>query len=120
MDGAHNAQKLETLVASIKHDYPKQKMPVLVSFVTTKQARISQCIEALLPISQQLIITSFHTAQNERVSVDPLKVAEVCESLGYENWTVVDNPEQAYDTLLATDASVCLVTGSFYLLNHIR
>lgn len=120
MDGAHNAQKLETLVASIKHDYPKQKIPVLISFVTTKQARIGQCLEALLPISQEIIITSFHTAQNERVSVDPLKVAEACESLGYENWRVIDDPKHAYDTLLAIDAPVCLVTGSFYLLNHIR
>lgn len=120
MDGAHNAQKLETLVASIKHDYPKQKMPVLVSFVTTKQARIGQCLEALLPISQELIITSFHTEQNERVSVDPLRVAEACESLGYENWKVIDDPKIAFNTLLTTDSPVCLVTGSFYLLNHIR
>lgn len=120
MDGAHNVQKLETLVASIKHDYPKQKMPVLLSFVTTKQARISECIEVLLPICQQIIITSFHTASNERVSVDPLKIAEACEALGYQNYTVIDNPEQAYKSLLSTKTDVCLVTGSFYLLNHIR
>lgn len=120
MDGAHNTQKLETLVASIRHDYPKKKMPVLISFVNTKQARISQCIQTLLPVCQQLIITSFHTAQNERVSVDPLKIAEACESLGYEDYKVIDDPNFAYKTLLSTSADVCLVTGSFYLLNHIR
>lgn len=120
MDGAHNAQKLEALVASIKHDFPKQKLPILISLVTTKQTRLSQCIEAVLPICQEMIITTFSTAQGEKVSVDPLKIAEACEALDFEHWTIVDDPQNAYKQLLKTKTDTCIVTGSFYLLNHVR
>ena len=120
MDGAHNAQKIEAFVASVKHDYPKQKLPVLISLVTTKQARLNQCIEAILPICQEMIITTFSTANGEKVSVDPLKIAEACESLGFENWKIIDDPKKAYKQLLRSKSDTCIITGSFYLLNHVR
>jgi dihydrofolate synthase/folylpolyglutamate synthase len=120
LDGAHNAQKLHSLVSSIKRRYPKQQLPILVSFVTTKQSRIRQCLEELLPICERLVITTFTTENAEKVSVDPLRVVEHCESLGFDKWQVVADPVGAFRTLNRSRAPVVLVTGSFYLLNHIR
>jgi dihydrofolate synthase/folylpolyglutamate synthase len=120
MDGAHNQQKLAALVLSIKQRFPKKKLPVLASFVNTKQARLRDCLEELLPICDTLIITSFATENQEKVSVDPLKVVALCEELGFESWQVVSDPVKAYKALLKKPGDTKLITGSFYLLNHIR
>jgi dihydrofolate synthase/folylpolyglutamate synthase len=120
IDGSHNQQKLQTLVKSIRHKYPSQKFDILVSFVSTKQSKISECIKELLPIVGSLIITSFTTENHEKTSLDPLKVVGVCEDLGFSAWEVIDDPEQAFKRLIKTKGDTKLVTGSFYLLNHIR
>ena len=120
MDGSHNQQKITALARSLKQRYPGQKFPMLISFVATKQARIRQCLEALLPVCDQLIITSFATQNQEKISVDPLKIASQCEALGFESWEVIDDPMIAFRVFLKRSGKVKIVTGSFYLLNHIR
>jgi dihydrofolate synthase/folylpolyglutamate synthase len=120
MDGAHNQQKLAALTSSLKQRFPKQKLSVLASFVHTKQARLKDCLEELLPICDTLIITAFATENQEKVSVDPLKMVALCEELGFEKWQVIADPVKAYKTLLKKPGDKKLITGSFYLLNHIR
>jgi dihydrofolate synthase / folylpolyglutamate synthase len=120
LDGAHNSQKLNSLVASMKKQYPKQKIPILVSFVTTKQVRLRHCLEELMPICSQLMITTFTMHNAERTALSPLKIAEQCEAIGFDNWKIIDDPVQAFKKLCDTKSDVVLVTGSFYLLNHLR
>lgn len=120
MDGAHNAQKMDALVRSLKQAYPKQKFLVMVSFVTTKQSKLVDCLEVLLPICSSLMITTFTTENQERVSIDPLKVADTCEALGFEDWRIVNDPLEAFRELMEQAQDAAVVTGSFYLLNHIR
>lgn len=120
LDGSHNQQKLEMLVKSLKHAYPTQKFVVLISFVTTKQLRLTNCLEALLPICSHLIITTFATENSEKVSVDPLKLVAICEAAGFEQWQVTPDPIEAFELLLRASGDLKLVTGSFYLLNHLR
>ncbi len=120
LDGSHNQQKLETLVGSLTDKYPHQKFTILASFVNTKQDSLVGCIKALMPICDQLIITTFATENNEKASTDPSKVVAACESVGLGQWRIILHPEKAFEELLHASSSVVLVTGSFYLLNHIR
>lgn len=120
MDGAHNAQKLEAFVGSLKQAYPKQKFSVMVSFVTTKQSKLRDCLKVLLPVCDKLLITTFNTENQERVSIDPLKIADTCEALGFESWQIISDPTDAFSALMEQSNDVVVVTGSFYLLNHIR
>lgn len=120
LDGAHNAQKLQALVASVKNKYPKQSLAVLVGFIQAKQATLREGLKELLPITSHLIATSFDTGAMQTGSVAPLKIVEHCEALGFEGWEIAKDPEQAFKKLLRRKEKVVLVTGSFYLLNHIR
>lgn len=120
MDGSHNSQKLHALTASVTQQYPQKRIVALVSFLASKQSKLRQCLEEILPICDQILITRFSTQSGEKVSVDPLKIAEVCEGLGCSSWKIIDNPKIAYNQLLNTNGEVLLITGSFYLLNHIR
>lgn len=120
MDGSHNPQKLHALTASIRQKYPSKRIVAMISFLATKQARMRQCLEELLPVCDEIIVTGFATENLEKVSADPLKIIEVCEELQYHEWKIKDDPIEAFRVLMSSDADVRLITGSFYLLNHIR
>lgn len=121
MDGAHNNQKLRTLLKSAKNQYPKQEIAILASFVKSGKSRTKGALKAIQPIASHMIITSFAGEQDApQVSVDPLKIAEWCEEVGFSNWEIENSPAKALQKLLRRKEPVLLVTGSFYLLNHIR
>ncbi|HET9173872.1 MAG TPA: Mur ligase family protein [Candidatus Saccharimonadales bacterium] len=121
VDGSHNAQKLNALVTSIKRLYPNQPIAVLTAFVSGNDERWQSGIGELRDIAARLIITGFQSEQDmPKVSVDPHKVAAFCRLHGFDEVTVVPEPEAAYRTLLQSPESVVLIAGSFYLLNHIR
>jgi len=120
LDGSHNQQKLEALAKSIKHTYPGHKFVVLLSFVSSKQAKIKECIKALIPITEKFIISTFETEHQERTSVDPFRIVAACEDLQFYNWEIKTDPKKALENLKQSQGTHKLVTGSFYILNHIR
>lgn len=121
IDGAHNAQKLSTLFKSITAKYPKQEMAILLSLKHTKGARARTSAAVVAKHASWLGLTSFTGSQDTPYeSVEPAKVAEYCHVIGYDSWEIIDNPEQAFLQLMKRPEPILLVTGSFYLLNHIR
>lgn len=121
MDGAHNSQKLETLLKSIAAKYPNQEIAILMALKHTKGIRTRTSLAAITKKANWLGLTSFTNFQDEPfASVDPTKLAEQCHTLGFDNWEIIENPKQAYKVLLRRPEPVLLITGSFYLLNHIR
>lgn len=121
IDGSHNAQKITALVGGIRQQFAGQPVAALISFVDSKQSQINLALEQLLPIVDSLIITSFSGEQDTlKQSIDPNIIANVCRKLGYEKFSIVNNPEKAFAELMHRPQPVLLVTGSFYLLNHIR
>jgi dihydrofolate synthase/folylpolyglutamate synthase len=120
MDGAHNSQKLEALAASIKKAYPHQPVAVLAGFVHTKQARLRYSLAALLPVASYFIVTQFSIEGVPKQAIDPLKIIDSLEALGFHDWQMAENPKKALRALLRRPEKVLVITGSFYLLNHIR
>ena len=72
-------------------------------------------------ISSHIIVTTFAGPQDgPNQSVPPADIVAACKRHGFAAVEVVADPQQAYKALLARPEPVKLVTGSFYLLNHIR
>lgn len=121
IDGAHNGQKLAALGASLEEMFGDQKIAVLFNLVQSSQLRLRTSLKALTAFADHLIITSFEAQQDFlRQSMNPRKVAEACRQLGFTDIEIVTNPPEAYQLLLKRPEPIRVVTGSFYLLNHIR
>ncbi len=121
LDGAHNAQKLEALGASIQNMFGDQKVAVLFSLVQSSSLRLRTSLKALFSFSNHIIITSFTTQQDLiKQSVHPRRVIERGKELGFENMEVLTVPKEAYKALLKRQEPILVITGSFYLMNHIR
>jgi dihydrofolate synthase/folylpolyglutamate synthase len=120
IDGAHNAQKLGALAGAIKTQFPNKSVAALVSFVAGGEERLDGAIKELAGLTHKVIVTTFSGEQDTpKHSVDPAEVLAACKAQGISA-TLIENPVLALAALQAQDESILLVTGSFFLLNHIR
>ncbi len=120
LDGAHNAQKFVALSESLRARFPQQDIAVLAAFAEGDGQRLSGALKVIGSFASDMIITSFVSAKDYvRRSVDTAKVALQAQAIGLTT-QIEPNSAAAFTALLARPEPVLLVTGSFYLLNHIR
>lgn len=121
LDGAHNAQKLQALRQSIAARFPDQPVAALASFAARRAGRVETASAELVKLAGRIIVTSFGSQEGgSPQSEDTAIIAAECQAHGGLYVTTEANPEQAFQKLLACPEPVLVVTGSFYLLNHIR
>jgi dihydrofolate synthase / folylpolyglutamate synthase len=121
LDGAHNDQKFAALTASIREKWPHKPLALLISMVQAKSSSLEASLENFKGLASHIIITSFATTQDlQKVSIDPLKIAEACDKAGFKEFEIINNPEAAYRALLNRPEGLIAITGSFYLLSYIR
>lgn len=121
IDGAHNAQKLKTLLKAVQTKYPDQAVAALVGFVEGDTLRLEQSLDELMQATQTLIATSFYTEKDyPKRSFDSQKIVSYCVEHDFKNIQSTAEPAAALVMLLARPEPILLITGSFYLLNHIR
>jgi dihydrofolate synthase/folylpolyglutamate synthase len=121
IDGAHNAQKILALCQSIAQKYPNQKLAAVASFSHDKDESMDIKLQALSTVVDYLIVTTFKTEQDmPRWSLDPEVITQAAQANGMQSVEVIADPKQAFQVLIDRPEPVVLVTGSFYLLNHIR
>lgn len=120
LDGSHNEQKLAALVEAMKKKYSDKSIILLVCFGENKTASLENNLTLLRQLSERIVITKFYIGQDElRTSIEPDVIAKTSQELGFTTMVHYD-PREALTYVLAQQEQVVLVTGSFYLLNHIR
>jgi dihydrofolate synthase/folylpolyglutamate synthase len=121
IDGAHNAQKLQTLFSSLKERFPGKQVAALVGFVDGDPFRLHQALEVITQNTEHITVTSFYGEKDyPRHSVPTDQVVVQCHELGFNEVNVQETPAIALSSLLNRPEDILLVAGSFYLLNHIR
>jgi dihydrofolate synthase / folylpolyglutamate synthase len=121
VDGSHNQQKIHALLESVAQLYPGQSIAALCAFVKGNDERWQGGLGELLPAANYILFTTFHGEQDlPKSSIPTDKLAEFCRTQQYTSFSIEDDPAAALAALLARPETVLLITGSFYLLNHLR
>lgn len=121
IDASHNGQKMGALVKGIKNQFPQASVAALVSFVAGDAHKPEEALQELHELTDEVIVTSFKDMQDTpKKSLDTKEIADNAKRAGFSNIKVVEDPVEAFQELLAHNQDILLVTGSFYLLNHIR
>lgn len=121
LDAAHNAQKMEALVASLVQKYPGKKFAVLFALMKSNDAKVHDVLSLLQPITRHLIITDFVAREDLRKhSLSPDYLALEAKSLGIPHVQIIFDTDAAYQTLIKLPEDHMLITGSFYLLHDIH
>jgi dihydrofolate synthase/folylpolyglutamate synthase len=121
MDGSHNEQKIAALVQAMEKQFVYQDISLLVSFGTLKLPSVLESLKLLRELSPRIIITKYTEGQDEkRAALDPDVVAGLAHDAGFTTVITETDTKKAFDTLMADEAPIHLITGSFYLLNNYR
>lgn len=119
MDGAHNEQKMSTLITSFRHQYPDVKPAVLLALKEGKEYQ--KVLPLLASFASHLYLTTFKTSQDLPArSIDPQLLAEAFADLPDVPVELFVDQHTAFTRMLSGSEEVCLVTGSFYLLSQLR
>ncbi len=121
LDAAHNPQKMEALVNSLKNKYPGQKFTVLLSLLKSRDFKLRGVLENILPITEQIIVTEFVAGQDlKKFSTPADEINKLCIEMGFTKTTPIKDSGEAIKKLETTGNGPFLITGSFYLLHDIH
>jgi dihydrofolate synthase / folylpolyglutamate synthase len=116
-DIAHNAEKAESLAASLRERFPGRRVRYVVAIGETKDA--PRIIEVLAALPSTFTFTSFSVAG--RRPVPPARLATIAESLG--TWgRAIGDPVEAFTVARrsAQRDDVIVVTGSTFVVAGLR
>ena len=122
LDIAHNGQKLDSLIASIHAKYPGQAVAALMR-MPVRQASLPRTVEGLGVAAkglQHITMTSLAEGGVSDDSFSTEKLREVFRRAGYSSFELIADPRAAFAALTARPEPILLVTGSTFLLNHVR
>jgi dihydrofolate synthase / folylpolyglutamate synthase len=116
-DIAHNADKAESLVASLRECFPDRRIHFVVAIGESKDAR--RIIEILGTITSTFTFTSFEA--KGRKAIRPQRLATIAQSLGGWGRAITD-PVEALTVARRTAAidDVVVVTGSTFVVAGLR
>ncbi|MBW3568679.1 hypothetical protein KY385_00930 [Candidatus Parcubacteria bacterium] len=118
LDGAHNTQKMQALIDSLKQELGEEKVCVILAVGKNKKPHLLQMTRLVQKIASRVIITSFDTKQDHhQKSLEPAYIAEYFEN---SHCIVAPNPEEALKKGLKSVESKVLITGSLYLASKLR
>lgn len=114
LDGAHNEQKMSTFLTSLEQLFPGVRPDFLVAFKRSKD--ISGPFEAIARHANRVIATEFSVHQDTPFESHD---AEAIASW-FTDREVVRDPANGLEKLLASNATLVVVTGSLYLVSEVR
>ncbi|MCW1949248.1 MAG: Mur ligase family protein, partial [Candidatus Shapirobacteria bacterium] len=118
LDGAHNPQKMRSLVKSLKLFFPGQKFTFLLAFKQRKD--FSKMIKMILPIADQVVLTKFKVTSQDMIQLSQpqLSLNRLFTRLNFFNFKNISDQSEALNFVLTSNNPI-VVTGSLYLLGEI-
>jgi len=118
LDGAHNPQKMSSLIKSLKLFFPGQKFTFLLAFKQRKD--FAKMVKMILPLADQIILTKFKVVSDYMVqfSQSQNSINQIFSELNFHNFKNISNQSAALDLALKSNNPI-VITGSLYLLSEI-
>ncbi len=116
LDGAHNQQKLASLLKALRKDYPLRKTTVLMALTGSKEP--GPFIDMLKDSTEILIATWLD--MYGKVVLPPEFLAKAASDRALDARVVRDAGEALVEALDVSRGGILLVTGSLYLIGRAR
>lgn len=120
-DGSHNDHKVSALVDALRVKYPNSSMVFLVAFGAHRKQNAIDSLEIIHEVSDKIIATEFASHQDSRQqSLSAIEIEKIAKSAGFGEVKKFKSPKDGFDYALKCKTDIAVVTGSFYLLKHVR
>ena len=116
-DIAHNAEKADHLVRSLRESFPERRFSFVVAISESKDA--NEIVRAFASLPATFTFTTFETAG--RHAIKPTRLASIAESAGAWGRAVADPVEAlAIARRNGSASDVVVVTGSTFIVAQLR
>lgn len=113
LDGAHNPQKMKSLIDTLKAVYPDQSFDFLIAFKEGKDCL--PMINMISKIAKKIYLTQFTI--DKLKSIKPETILPQIEKSSQNNIEVIENPSQIFDKW--DKKRHLVITGSFFLISNL-
>ncbi len=119
VDGAHNGQKMRSLIQSLKVIYPNTNFDFLVAF--TKGKNIPGMLKAITPVAEKVFVTAFKTVTSDLVHhSEQGKIIEArLKKSRFTDVEVIEPYPRALNKALLSKNKRLIITGSLYFIAEI-
>lgn len=119
MDGAHNPQKMSSLIKTLRAVYPDTKQTFLVSFKHDKN--FTKMLQMIAPQASKIYLTSFFTDKYDwnHISAKTEQMSGTLMRLNFEDIEILPESKTAFSKALAEAKDILVITGSIYFLSEI-
>ena len=118
LDGAHNVQKMNSLIKTLQKIYPNQKSVFLLAFKNGKDYQ--QMIKKIIPLASEIILTQFGSLSQDlpHKSQDLNNMAEFLKKNHFTKVFQFQKSKDALEFCLQKKENI-VVTGSLYFMAEI-
>ena len=115
LDGGHNEGCLRALSSMAEKHLKNKKITLLMSFMKDKD--YTSALSIIAPLAENIVFTLTDPIRGEKPEVLTENAKNYCKNI-----FSAENPAEAYSKALSltNEDSALIVTGSFYLVSHIR
>jgi dihydrofolate synthase/folylpolyglutamate synthase len=122
LDGAHNPDKVNALVNSVKQIWPERKIRIVLAIKKDKNAQ--DMLKKLSEISKDFVLTQYDIKVDygRIFSYDPYELEAIIKSDKLDiRTTIINDPIEALINIIQTSnkEDIIIATGSLYLLGEI-
>lgn len=118
LDGAHNPQKLEALLYSLKLQHITSAA-VLANFIESPGSKLQRLIALLLPLASYWVVPEFSAGQDLK-SRHSFAARQIVDEARSSVVRAEIDTQVALEKLLARPEQILLITGSLYLVSLLR
>ena len=118
LDGAHNPQKMTSLIKSLKMFFPNSKFTFILAFKQRKD--FSKMIKMLIPLADNIIVTKFKVTSQDMIQLSQShqSMIKIFKKLKFLKFQTISDQSLALNTATKSNNNI-VVTGSLYLLGEI-
>lgn len=123
LDGAHNPQKMNAFLKTLRNLYPNNKFDFLISFSRSKDQipTLRNMLRKIVLIANQIYISDFTLEGQDSFhqSVDTNKIASILTKLNYKNYKIIKRDNNLLANLTKINDKPLIITGSLYFLSSL-
>ena len=113
LDGAHNPQKMKSLIDTLKIVYPNQTFDFLIAFKEGKDCL--PMIAMIKKIAKKIYLTQFKI--DKLKSINPITILSQIEKSSQKNIEIIEDPSHIFQKW--DKKSHLVITGSFFLISNL-
>jgi len=119
IDGAHNPQKMKSLILTLKNIYPKHKYDFLIAFKKGKDYK--KMLKQITKIAEKIYLSDFYITGQDltHASENVDNLAYELQKLHFTNYEKIRNTDKIIRKVLKRIEDILVITGSLYFIGSI-